>query len=247
MNLKLDNDKYKLLEHSYLCQFSNEIPKEISRDYKLILEYKLLLKECRPSKQILSGLIDTIYNLIIDKKKFQKETLIKILRHHLLSELLDEEMIDKLFFIFRELILEVNDDLAWSVSFLIKDINLKQEHIDWLIENQDISEHVINRLLRYPISNQVLANWAKTCIKNNILTERLSELVSLILNIDKNYCCSDLNAQLWGIHYSKINDELKKELLSNFLTVENLEEFIKICERNNYYDLISAVYVKFNN
>jgi len=242
MELKLDKDKYKQLEHSYFCCFSDEIPNELFRDYKLIVEHRTLLKQCKPTKQILKGLVDTVCELIADKKRFQKGSLIRLIRHHLIYEFIDEKLTDKLFFIFKKLLLDVNEDLAWSVSSLIKGIHLKQEQIDWLIVNQDISEHVINRLLRYPFPNKTLADWAVNCINNKSLSKRLSELISLILNVDRDYLCNDSIAQLWGIHYSQLSDNLKKELLFQYLAIDNLEEFLKICERNNYNDLIAKTY-----
>lgn len=50
---------------------------------------------------------------------------------------------------------------------------------------------------------------------------------------------------VWGIHFSKLNDDIKKELLLMHLSVDNFDEVIKICERNKYTDMILQFYESY--
>lgn len=132
--------------------------------------------------------------------------------------------------------------IAWSLSVTIKDVELSQENINWLIENYEISEHLQNRLLRYPRPNKAITAWRDKRLKKKDLDNRLSELIGLRLNFDTNFTFEDKISLIWGIHYSKLTDKRKKELLLKHLTDDNFEEFIKICEKNNFTDIISQLY-----
>jgi hypothetical protein len=240
--MKLTPQQFILLENSYLSYFPNHIPDEIFQDYKTILEYKDLIRYAKPDKRILSHLLDTAIEKIKAKQRFQKITFIKLIRGQCDSTFIDKVTSNKLFFVFKSLITEVNDTVAWSLSVTIKDIELSQDNIDWLIENYEISEHLQNRLLRYPKPNEAITAWCEQRLKKKDLDNRLSELVGLRLNFDTDFTFKDKTSLIWGIHYSKLTDIKKKELLLKHLTDENFEELIKICEKNNFMDIISKLY-----
>lgn len=240
--MKLTPEQFILLENSYLRHFPTHIPDEIFQDYKTILKYKDLIRYAKPDKRILNHLLDTVIEKIKSNQRFQKITFIKLIRWQCDKSFIDSKTSDKLFFVFKSLINEVNESIAWSLSVTIKDIELSQENIDWLIDNYEISEHLQNRLLRYPKPNKAITSWCDQRLKKKDLDNRLSELIGLRLNFDTNFTYKDKTSLIWGIHYSKLSNKTKKELLLKYLTADNLEELIKICEKNSYTDIISQLY-----
>lgn len=244
--MKLTPEQFKLLENSYLRHFPTHIPNEIFQDYKTILEYKDLIRNAKPDKRILNHLLDTVTEKIKSKKRFQKITFIKLIRWQCDNSFIDRSTSDKLFFVFKSLINEVNETISWSLSVTIKDIELSKENIDWLIDNYEFSEHIQNRLLRYPVPNKAITTWCDQRLKKKDLANRLSELIGLKLNFDTNFTFNDKISLIWGIHYSKLSENSKKDLLVRHLTADNFEEFIKICEKNNFTDIISQLYNDFD-
>ncbi|KFE97886.1 hypothetical protein [Chryseobacterium luteum] len=240
--MKLTIEQFILLENYYLRHFPPHIPDEILQDYKTILEYKDIIKYTKPEKRILNYLLDTAIKKINNNQRFQRITFIKLIRWQWEKAFIDNVISDKLFFIFKSLITEVNETISWSLSVIIKDIELSQNNIEWLIDNYAISEHIRNRLLRYPKPNKAITIWCKERLQRKDLDERLSELIGLSLNFNIKFTHKDKTSLIWGIYYSKLSDNLKKELLLKHLTTDNFEELIKICERSNFIDIISQLY-----
>jgi len=240
--MKLTPEQFILLENSYLRHFPTHIPDEIFQDYKTILEYKDLIRYAKPDKRILNHILDTVIEKIKSNQRFQKIPFIKLIRRQCDNTFIDITTSDKLFFVFKSLINKVNETIAWSLSVTIKDIELSQENIDWLIDNYEISEHLQNRLLRYPYPNKAITTWCNQRLEKKDLHNRLSELIGLKLNFDNSFTFKDKTSLIWGVHYSKLSDKSKKELLLKHLTVDNFEEFIKICEKNDFTDIISQLY-----
>ncbi len=240
--MKLTPEQFVVLESAYLRHFPSHIPSEIFKDYKTILEYKDIISGTIPDKRILNHLLDTVIDKIESNQRFQKTTFIKLIRYQCRDTIIDSTTSDKLFFVFKSLINGVSDAIAWSLSVTIKDIELSQDNIDWLVENYEISEHLQNRLLRYPKPNKAITTWAKQRMKKKDLDNRVSELIGVRLNFDPDFTYKDRISLIWGVHYSKLVDKRKKELLLRHLTADNLKEFIKICERNNFTDIISRLY-----
>lgn len=245
--IKLTQEQFSKLENCYIKHFPTDIPDEIFQDYKMILECKELIRYAKPDKRIINHLLDFVIEKIINEQRFQKMTLIKLIRGQCDYTFIDSPTSDKLFFVFKSLIAEVNETIAWSLSIIIKDVELAQENIDWLIDNYKISEHIQNRLLRYPKPNKAISTWSNERLKKKDLNNRLSELIGLRLNFDTNFTLKNKTCLIWGVHFSKLSDVEKKELLLRHLTTDNFEELIKICEKNNYTDIISQLYINIDN
>ena len=154
-----------------------------------------------------------------------------------------------MFFVFQLLIIQADDELSWKLTMLIKDVLLSDAQIEWLIDNYKESEHIQNRLLRYPVINFSVSKWAGECIQNGDLENRLSELIGLQLNFDESYKHHNGNSFAWGIHYSQLNIEIKRKLLIKNLNNGNLVETVKILERNVFNNLpmqqISRIFTVF--
>ena len=245
--MKLTPEQFYLLEISYLKNFPTHIPEELLLDYKSILGYKDLIRYAKPDRRILNHILDVVIEKIKTNQRFQKITFIKLIRWQCDITFIDKDISDKLFFVFQSLICEINETISWSLGVTIKDVELSQTNINWLIENYELSEHIQNRLLRYPNPNKAITNWCDQRLKHKDLENRLSELIGLKLNFFQKFTSKNKKSLLWGIHYSKLEDNIKKELLLKHMTSDNFEELIKICEKNNFTDLISKLYNDIGN
>ncbi|MEP7376830.1 MAG: hypothetical protein ABI675_25755 [Chitinophagaceae bacterium] len=242
--MKLPAEQYRLLEDTYLRYFPVAIPDECLSDYNSIILYKNLLKRTMPDQRILNRLVNVLGDKIKGKQRYQKMTMLKLIKQQLHSSILQKEIVDNLFFIFQSLIIEANEEVGWKLTTMIKDVELSKEQIDWLVDHQKESFHITNRLLRYPKANKAIYEWALKCLSNDELESRLSELIGIQLNFNKKYKHSNNVAYVWGVHYSKLDERVKKDLLLKAVTLQTIDEVIRISERNCYMDIIAFLYSK---
>lgn len=240
--MRIHAEHHEILENAFFRNFPTQIPYEYLESYSSILKNKKLIKYAEPDLNILISVLDVVIELLKLKTRFQKLTLLRLIKHHLPSTNIQFETTEKLFFIFQELIIGASEELGWKLTMLIKDIQLSNEQIDWLIANYSDSLHIVNRLLRYPKPDKSITKWAKERLKQNDLNERLSELIALQLNFNKNFKHKNSLAYVWGIHYSKLDDKVKKDLLLRATTNKTIIDIVAICERNNYLDIIALYY-----
>lgn len=146
--MKLPAEYYQFLEDAYLRHFPVNIPNECLGDYNTILQFKHLIKRTIPNARVLGRLLDIVIDKIENRQRFQKLTMLKLIKHQLQHGNLEKDTVDKLFFIFQALIIGATDEVAWKLTTTIKGIELSDEHIGWMIDNYDKSEHIVNRLLR---------------------------------------------------------------------------------------------------
>jgi len=242
--MRISEQEFNLLRGIYLKHFSVEVPNELLGSYHFVIKNKEFIKSAKPEKRILNALLNIALEKIRLNKRYQKETLIRLIRSQVKPEIVDKEISQKLFTLFTNLILIVNEDLAWKLSVSLRDIVLADEHIFWLIDNYKRSKHIQNRLLRYPLKNMMISEWAIKIFAAQEIKDRDAELGALILNLDENFQLRDSATFLWAIHYSKLPIRIKKQLLWKNLSSENFPDFLKICDRNSYTDLIKRLYEK---
>jgi len=240
--MKFTADHYKLLQSEYFRHFPQEFPLELLMDYRSILVFRNYLKTAKPDQQLLTILLDITLQKINSKKRFQKILLLKLILHHSRCENLDSSSHVKIFEIYQRMICSEPDEVCWKLSNMIRDRELSREQLNWLLENYEQSKHILNRILRYPVKNKKVSEWAETAINNEELISRRAEIIGCILNYRSGYRHKDHDALVWGIYYSKLDDEHKKILLDKHLYPDNLVEVLKICERAGYTDLIEKWY-----
>lgn len=70
---------------------------------------------------------------------------------------------------------------------IIKDLSFRQPQEKWLISKAFESEHIMNRVLRYPAKSKTISSWAKNNMNNDELRSRRAELLSRILDFDPHF------------------------------------------------------------
>jgi hypothetical protein len=238
MAIQFTADHYLMLQSSYLKYFPEQFPLELISDYSSILRYQKYLKNSKPERRLLCILLNTVLEKIERGQRFQKILILKLILHHLKYGETDQEIKIKVFKIYQELILNEPDDVCWKLSNMLKNRELLPYQIDWLLDNIALSEHILNRVLRYPVKNKSISRWAETAIHNEELWNRRSEIIGCILNYRPKFRHKNHQNLVWGIYYSKLTHEEKKVLLDKYFYADNLSELLKICDRQNYTDLI---------
>ena len=185
--------------------------------------------------------VDYIATIILkdveEKKRFRKIECLRVLKN-LKNNLSSYAEIKppttkKLFDIYKHLIFNSSDELKWSLGSLLKNLPLEEDAIDWLIKNYPSSEHIVNRLLLYPLFNKKIYSWAEMIYKSNQYEERLLDIVALLIRIDVPPYINnvDSNIVLWAIYKSRITENKKILLLKKYCGIENISSVIKISDR----------------
>lgn len=192
-------------------------------------------------------LIHLICNYILDpkrnKKELAKKALYKIIKNSD-GSVKSPAIIDLLFEVFKKYAFEQSGE-NWRIAIYLKNLNLLDHHIDWLIENFRKSELILNRLLRYPVENEKVQRWATMTFDPQLeKNERASEILGLAIseaNFNQYFNEKQIGTETlaWAIYYSKINP--KKELLNSLLDREiKCLDISRVALRLGFIDLIEA-------
>ncbi len=162
-------------------------------------------------------LIEIVCNYILSKSRNKKDLAKKILYkiiNNSTEKIRDIKIINLLFCVYQKYVLKETNEV-WRVSKYIKDLILSKDQIQWLIDNSDKNELVLNRVLRYPDENADLQKWAESKIKSKAINyKRFSETLGLALSEnnflsyfnDKKISTQNLS---WAVFYSKLENKGK--------------------------------------
>ena len=136
------------------------------------------------------------------------------------------ELKDKLFDLFKNISCK-NFSNNWKAYILIKDLQLSESQVLWLLENSD-NNLVLNRILRYPFYNKQIAVWCNEQLNSNsISNNRYSEYISQTLEIlDDFYSLCNQNKYkietlAYSIKYSHFSKKDKESALTKLLCFDN--------------------------
>jgi hypothetical protein len=153
-------------------------------DTRAMWELRHELKRLSYRPAVLFHLAELVRTAIAAKRRFRVFDCVKILRAQIVASQgrrVPARVIRVLFSIYRELVLASRPELQWALSRTLRNQRLTDEEIGWLIEHWRESEHLVNRLLRYPYSHPTVVTWAKQCYTAGLLADRKSELLALII------------------------------------------------------------------
>ncbi len=206
---------------------------------KDIYENRYLLRELPYEDWIVNKVGSIILSAIRNKKRFRQLPCLKVLRSIVknnYSPPLSRNTISILYEIYKQYIFSGKEDYEWCVSSLIKGRELKPEEIEWFERNWAKSNHIVNRLLRYPSNNLQVSSWAKERYENHELLDRKSEIIARFINDDFPNLLKNENAPgalAWAVYYSLVGIKEKEEMLAQIAYVLNDESIVKVCSRLN--------------
>jgi len=210
---------------------------------KDIYEHRNLLKQLLLSEYTINYLMDIIIESVNSKLRFRTLDCLRVIRAILRNNPFRVELgnltISKLFFLHQAFILHKNEEVRACANVLVMSQCLDDESIKWIIANWEKSDHLLNRLLRYPTKNSLITQWAKEVYQGGTLKGRNSEVIALL--IDENippYVKENSSTIVWSIYYSRISSETKQRLLMENFTTESADSLWKVATRLKYSDVI---------
>jgi hypothetical protein len=245
-------DQSEIKKHIEFLEFANfifkpyEMIKSFIKTTNDIVEYRNILKSGSLDDQSIIYLVDFIVNNLENNVRFKRVECIKILKRLVKNRRTEgyfpKELSKKLFYLYKHFIFKGSEEVQWAVSVFIKDQILDDDEIKWLIENYLESDHLVNRLLRYPEYNQLITEWAKEIYLSGNCPDRLSEVIALTIQYDlPEYVSEKSNVISWAIYYSKCSIEKKEELLVKYLDYENYHSALECAERLNIPSIVGLV------
>lgn len=152
-----------------------------------------------------------------------------------------ESTVDRLFELYQHFIFDRLEDIRWSVSAILRDKRLRKAQLKWLVDNHQNSAHIVNRILRYPEYDPLLASWARQRLFSAELGDRRSELLSRLIRKSLPSEAKKLSKSsvLWAIYYAPVEYETKKRLLVDQASLEALDDLIAICVRLGMQDVLA--------
>jgi hypothetical protein len=149
----------------------------------------------------------------------------------------------KLFKLYQNFIFSEREEIQWCVSAFLKDQLLISKDIEWLIGNYSRSNHIVNRLLRYPEPTDAIRKWAEQVRSSSQLSDRRSEILGLLLpeRYQELQATEDAASLAWAVYYSRSNDSEKEKMLLQLASIETVESVREVALRLNYLTPIKKI------
>ena len=201
-----------------------------------IYENRYFLRELPYKEWIVEKIAGIIISAIREKKRFRQLPCLKVLRSIVkdnISPPLSAKTVSLLIEIYQHYIFSGKPDYEWCVSSLLKGRELRNGEIKWLIDNWNESEHLVNRLLRYPSFNSQISKWAKQRYINSDLLERKSEIMACFIKDDfSNLLENESPGSIaWAIYYAQAATVEKEDMLIQLASLYDEPNLVEVCLR----------------
>ena len=229
----------ELLELHLLMYEPEEFVIEHIATVRDIYQHRSPLKTFAGTDRIVSHVAGIIVHAIDAHQRMRTLDCLKVLRALVKQgapEVLQSDTIEMLFSIYRKFIFRNNEEVQWCVSAILKDKPLSDAAVDWLLQNANKSEHIVNRLLLYPVEHPGIVSWAQQVYEHNSLPNRRSEIIALLLNArdaDALAAANEPNAFVWGVFKSHLPRKDKLRLLERHCDFQAFASVVEIADRLN--------------
>lgn len=267
VSLSQEDLKQRIKEELMLFNPDKYVPEQIITT-KDIWEHRYILKQVPYNDKVIKHLIEIIIIAIEQRKRFRKLDCLKVIKRILYNRVNscqddinvaeNKVVTNKLFYLYQSFFDSSNSqEIQKCVNIFLKNRQLDEEQIQWLVKNHTKSEYAINRLLRYPGKSPRLFYWAKELylnkfikyreerktlsdwyqieIENNLL-KRESELIAILIDEDipPFVDIRDKTVIMWAIYYSQVPDVTKERLIKKYWNIEGWEAALEVSKRLNY-------------
>ena len=203
---------------------------------KDIYELRSTLKYAQYSENIVRHLAQILVNAVDSGARFRQFDCLKVLRAIVKDQTepqLSPETTSLLFRLYKHYIFHHREEVRWCVSEILRGRVLAELELDWLLMRWEQSLHFVNRLLRYPIYDPKLADWATQVNGHELLANRHSEVIALAIKD----CLPEFaelysnDAVIWAIFYAQVPDRMKEKMLISSFSFDSLESYIEVSLR----------------
>ncbi len=159
--------------------------------YKDLLKTKDYFRYYNFHPKVFESLFHIGHHKFFSHERYDKNLLFEAIRVYYVKRpknySYSNEILEKAIQLFKTSILLDHPEAKRCARALIIDKELPHYFIDWLIENWEVSEVIVNTLLRYPVHHDKIGEWGNEVYENESLRARRSELIGLKLNQDKYF------------------------------------------------------------
>ena len=210
------------------------------RTFEDIVENRDLIFSSHLTQESISYFIKMIYEYY-KKLRRKRNVLVTQIIHRIMKQFknisnngtntLDSETIDRLFFLFQQII-KVHFKEEWRLSIFIKDCVLRDEQIQWLLEHSSEDEKILNRILRYPAKNEKITKWCKSYLdlegeNLNRCPEYLGKIYDSLESFEILYKSKKYSTKsiIKSLKYCYLNNDSIKDCL-DFLLMQESKNFL---------------------
>jgi hypothetical protein len=216
---------------------------------KDIYEHRSLLKQLLLNEYTLNYLLDIVIASVKNKTRIRTLDCLRViravLRNNSFGLKISNETISKLFFLHQTFIFHKNEQVCACANVLVKSQRLDDESIAWVISNWEKSDHLKNRLLRYPENHPLINQWATEIYQSGKMQDRKSEIIGILISENIPAFVSESRSSLiWAIYYSKVPNEIKQKLLIENFSMESIESLWEVAIRLKFSKVIEFMQKK---
>jgi len=212
---------------------------QIVRNVKDIYMQRFLLRDIPGYDFAVDYLASLVFEALKSKQRLRTYDCLKVIRsivRNRNTKQLSTKITHRLFNLYQIFVFSEREEIQWCVSAFLKDQLLISKDIDWLIENYSRSNHIVNRLLRYPRPTDAIRRWAEEVRSSALLLERHSEVLGLLLpeRFQELRSTEDAAILAWGVYYARANDSEKEEMLMQMASIETVETVMDVAMRLHF-------------
>jgi hypothetical protein len=160
--------------------------------YKDFLKFREFLPNYRFNPRVFHSLLKVTNETWHSRKRIGRMSLVDTLRRYLKNNknsVLELESRQLIFEIFRKSIEEPEPvtqnhvrRIRAMLNSLLKNQPLTEKEEHWLCSHADLSEHIFNRILRYPVRSKVIHDWASENYNTDRYRLRRAEMAGWIIS-----------------------------------------------------------------
>ena len=183
-----------------ILKINPEFPADdIICNYQDFLKYRSILPYYQFNMKVFDSLVDLACKLWNEEKKINKPFLLGLIASYSTKNKdrlpISNTTSRRVFWLFNEMVVLNNGNYSETTknrmkSFAnkaLKNVILTDEEVTVLINNVNRSEHILNRILRHPESNQKISSWVEIIFSSDIYRNRRAELIGWLLDINPDY------------------------------------------------------------
>lgn len=187
MQKKINNQKKELKRE--LIKANPRVPSpDFIKTYNDFLKTKNYFHLYNFHPKVFEALFLIGYTKFFGQERYNKKLLFDAIRTYYLkkpkSYQFSKEVLDKAIQLFKTAVLLDQTEVMICALILIREKELPSQFLEWLIENWELSEEIVNILLGYPINNDTICEWVNEVYEHDSLRPRRAELIGWKINQD---------------------------------------------------------------
>lgn len=210
--------------------------------------HRSLLRSCRYTEFAIDHLADLVLRRVEELRRrnllYGLQAIKWMLKNAQVEGInISKRCVDRLFELYQQFVFDPLESIQWCISAVLKDKVLRPAQIRWLLDNHQESDHVVNRLLKYPAYSPLIASWARTMLNSPKLQHRTSEVLSRLITgiLPPEAAPIERTTVVWAIYYSPTEIKVKERLLKQCVSEVTIDALVTVSLRLQTPSILRAV------